>query len=1323
MKNVEDIYRLSPMQRGMLFHTLYSPGAGTYIEQVYWTWRQAVDARALRRAFQRLVARHTPLRTAYFWEGLPEPMQAVRRKAELPWEELDWQGVPEEEQRQRFDELLLKDQERGFSLSTSPVSRFTLVKLGPARYRCIWSYHHMALDGWSAPVALKEVFLDYVAMRQGQELELAPARPFRDYIAWLAKQDAAEAERYWRQALQGFTSATPVGGEPEGAKSHEARASYVLKALRMSAAATARLGAFGRQHQLTLGTLVHAAWGLLLGHYSGERDVAFGTVVSGRPASLPGVEQMLGLFINTLVVRVRLPAETEVVSWLKQLQAEQLEARRYEYVALTDVQGYSQVPRGQPLFHSFVAMENTPELATLELSTQLAMEGFARTAGRTGSPLTLVVVPGTELLLQLVHDANRFPAATIERMLAHLARLLEALTENAGNPLWRLTPLTEAERKLLARWNETWADFPREACAHHLVEAQVERTPDAVAARYEGQELTYRQLDARANQLAHHLRTLGVGPETRVGLCAERSLEFVVGLLGILKAGGAYVPLEPSYPRERLASMLGDSRVSVLLTQERLVARLPPHGAQVLCLDSEWESVARLPASVPPQTATADNLAYIIFTSGSTGRPKGTLLAHRGLCNTALAAARAHGFEPGLRVLQFAASSFDASVCEVFATLVAGGTLVLAPRESLMPGEPLRHLLHSQRIGAVTLTPSALAQLAPGGLPHLRTVISAGEACTPELAKKWSREHTLLNAYGPTEATVCATITPGSVDPERLTIGRAWPNTRLYVLDAWLQQVPVGLVGELYIGGEGLARGYLGRAELTAERFIPDPFSSEPGARMYRTGDNVRWLPDGSLEYVGRLDHQVKLRGFRIEPGEIESVLRDSSLLQDVLVMAREDSPGNKRLVAYAVPSPGRTVDASVLRSALHQRVPEYMVPSAFVMLEALPLTPNGKVDHKALPPPDFSASASASFVAPRDALEQTLAGVWEELLCTQPVSVTQSFFELGGHSLLAVRLVSRLERQLGRKLPLSTLFTHSTIEHLASLLRQDGSSSQWTPLVPLQPSGMRRPLFLVHPIGGGVLCYAPLTRHLGVDQPVYGLEASGLDGSREPLSSIESMASRYIEALCQVQSSGPYLLGGWSLGGVVAFEMARQLSQLGQSVERLVLLDSWVPALAPEVAFPAPGEASLLVAVAQDLARAVGRELCLPLEELAPLQPGARLSLLLERARAVGALPADVGTPELGALISVFRAHALALQRYSPPRDYRGPVDLFRPEDGLHPVTSEPSGGWASVTHQPPRLHSTPGDHYTLLTEPRVEALAQRLRQLLEPQELAMSR
>ncbi|HZI11032.1 MAG TPA: amino acid adenylation domain-containing protein [Myxococcus sp.] len=805
---------------------------------------------------------------------------------------------------------------------------------------------------------------------------------------------------------------------------------------------TAALQSFARRHQLTLNTLLQAAWALLLARHSGLDDVLFGITVAGRPPELPGADNMVGLFINSLPARVRLPAHEPLLSWLQSLQAQQQELQSHEHSPLVQVQGWSEVPRGTPLFDSLLVFENYPLDASVQQRADTLLDiREVSTFDHTHYPLTLGVIPGQRLLMRLSYDSARYDEAGIQRLLGQLRSALQSMVAGAGQRLADVTLLSEPERRqLLVEWNGARTEGTGDSCAHALFEAQARRTPDAPAVTFEGTTLTYAELDRRANQLAWHLRARGVGPEVLVGLCVERSPELVVGMLGIMKAGGAYVPLDPSLPMERLGFMIAQAGLMVLVTQEPLADQLPASGQLLVCLDSDAPALAAEPATPPATAATADTLAYAIFTSGSTGQPKGTLLVHRGLCNTALAAMAALDIQPHGRVLQFASTGFDASVWEVFSALLAGACLVLAPREQLMPGEPLQQLLVRESISTVTLTPSALAPLSPQGLPALRTVAAAGEACTPELATRWKPGRRFINAYGPTEVTVCATLS-ADVDVERPTIGAPLPNVQVYVLGTGLELLLPGASGELYVGGLGLARGYLRQPALTAERFVPHPFSTTPGERLYRTGDRVRWRADGTLEFLGRADHQVKVRGFRIELGEIEAVLSRYPTVREAAVVVREDVPGDKRLVAYVS---GRTEgpDVAALRAFLKERLPEYMVPSAFVVLDTLPVSSSGKVDRKALPAPEHERVESVAFVAPTNAIEEPLASTWSRLLNVARVGIHDDFFELGGHSLLATQLASRVRELFRVDLSLRDLFNAPTVAGMAAriqaLLQQD---------------------------------------------------------------------------------------------------------------------------------------------------------------------------------------------------------------------------------------------------------------------------------------------
>ncbi|HEX8128534.1 MAG TPA: amino acid adenylation domain-containing protein, partial [Pyrinomonadaceae bacterium] len=1055
-KKVEDLYPLSPLQQGLLFHTLYAPESGVYVEQLNCTLGGELDLDAFGRAWRQTVERHPILRTAFVWEGLDEPVQVVRRSVRLPFVQEDWRASSAAEQGASLRAYLKDDLRRGFDLSKAPLMRIALLQLSEDTYQFIWSYHHLMLDGWCIPLVLREVFAFYEAFSRGESFAPERPRPYRDYIAWLRRQDLRKAEAFWRQTLKGFHAPTPLPGVKafDGAdgKVGQADEEYGEQEISLPAETTAALQSLARSQGLTLNTLVQGAWALLLGRYSGERDVVFGVTVAGRPAELAGVEAMVGLFINTLPLRVEVDGGQELLPWLKSLQAQQTELRQYEYSPLVQVQGWSDVPRGMPLFESLLVFENYPVDASFRQQlAQLSVSNIQKVE-RTNYALNLLAVPGTQLLLRFSYDRRRFNAQTIERMLGHLQTVLENFVTHPSRRIAAVPLLAPAEqRQLLVEWNSTGRDYPQHVCLHELFEAQVERTPDAVALVFEDESVNYSELNRRANALAERLRASGVEAETRVGVYAERSVEMVVGLLGVLKAGGAYVPLEPTYPAERLSFMLADAQVSVLLTQERFLAALPPtqHGAEIICLDRDWKEIDGLNAENRPGGASsAHNAAYIIYTSGSTGRPKGVVNTHRGICNRLLWMQDEYELTCDDRVLQKTPFSFDVSVWEFFWPLMTGARLVVARPGGHQDSAYLVRLIARERITTLHFVPSMLSVFLAEeqGLEacrSLRRVICSGEALAKELQERFFARLAaeLRNLYGPTEAAVDVSYWACVRDDARLSvpIGRPIANTQLYVLDGELQPVPVGVAGELYIAGVGLARGYLNRPELTAEKFIANPFGREAGARLYRTGDAARFLEGGEIEFLGRLDGQVKLRGFRIELGEIESVLAEHHQVGECVVVAREDARGeggdDRRIAAYFVPAGETLPTPDALRSFLREKLPEYMLPSAFVALPALPLTPNGKLDRRALPAPEpATATRDGHGEGVRcSPLEEVLAGIWAEVLGLERVGLHDNFFESGGHSLLALRVVSRLRSTLKIEVPVRELFDAPTVAGFAA--------------------------------------------------------------------------------------------------------------------------------------------------------------------------------------------------------------------------------------------------------------------------------------------------
>jgi amino acid adenylation domain-containing protein len=1137
---IESIYPLSPMQQGMLFHTLYAPNSGVYFVQSVFTLSGNLNVLAFEQAWRRVIELHPILRTLFVWKNRQHPLQVVCKSVNLPWNNNDWRSLSSEEQEESLLTFLQAERERGFELDKAPLMRCTLIRVADNTYQFIWSHHHLLIDGWCLSIVLKEVWAFYQAFDRGENLYLNAPPPYRNYIAWLRQQDSEASQKFWRSTLAGFTAPTPLVVDKLVGNLSQQKDIYDEQNFKLSASLTDALKELVRQNHLTLNTLVQGAWALLLSRYSGESDVVFGATVSGRPPALLGVESMVGLFINTLPVRVQVSPETELLSWLKQLQVSQVEREQYSYSLLVEIQGVSDVPRNLPLFNSIVVFENYPvDSSLLEGKGSIEISNV-RGFERTNYPLTVVVVPDKELFIQISYDTNRFDNDAVSRMLGHLQTLLSGIVANPQGRVCELPMLTEREKQqLLVEWNNTLAEYPQDKCIHQLFEEQVIRSPDAVAVVFEGEQLTYRELNARANQLAHYLQSLRVEPETLVGICVERSLEMVVGLLSILKAGGAYVPIDPAYPEERIAYILDDSQLPVLLTQKKLVASLPEHQARVVCLDSNWEEISTESELSPITGVTPENFAYIIYTSGSTGKPKGVQVAHRGLCNLATAQIKLFDVKPVSRILQFASISFDASIWEIVMALCAGAKLCLGTRESLQPGLPLLRLLQEQGITHVSLVPSALAALPNEELPTLQNIIVGGEPCPANLVAQWAVGRRFFNAYGPTETTVCATVAQCFEGMDMLPIGRPINNTQIYILDRHLQPLPIGIPGELHIASLGLARGYLKQPNLTEAKFIPNPFCNEPGGRLYKTGDLARYLPDGNIEFLGRIDNQVKIRGFRIELGEIEAALAQHPDVREVVVICREDNPDNQHLVAYVVSNliPERvpyhsecqveldgntvklhTVDISLggvglvgmpaidesrrvrlglqlpfesearwlsgtiawsrppqagikfqltpteqvlieesvayqletqglwktlqrtltgsLRDYLKQKLPDYMIPSAFVLMKALPLTPNGKIDRRALPIPDSSYKERDDYVvAPRTPIEEMLAAIWAEVLGLKRVSINDNFFELGGHSLQAVKLISKLSVEMNVKVSVKLLFQNPTIAELAEAL------------------------------------------------------------------------------------------------------------------------------------------------------------------------------------------------------------------------------------------------------------------------------------------------
>ncbi|GEJ57769.1 non-ribosomal peptide synthetase [Anaeromyxobacter diazotrophicus] len=1028
---IEAIFPLAPMQEGMVFHALQSPGTALYHEQLSVPLEGDLDPGAFARAWSWLAERHAVLRTAFAWKSPRQMLQVVQRRAALVPRCEDWRALHPPAQEERLAAFLEADRREGFDLARAPLTRVALLRTGERSWQLVWSIHHALVDGWSSALLLAELLEAYQALRTGRTPELPPVRPFRDFVSWLQRRDASGDEAFWRAALAGFAEPTPLvmaraAGRPG--------APHATESLRLSSEATAALQRLAREERLTPATLVQGAFALLLARYAGQDDVLFGATVSGRPAELQGVERMVGLFINTIPVRARLERAAPAAAWLRGLQEAQLSARQHEHAPLVRIRGWAEVPARSPLFESLLVFENYPFASGLRRPGGPLRFGSPRTHSRTNYPLTVTAALDPELVLGALHDTSRLDGAAVRRMLRHLANLLEALAAQPGAPLGALPLLSGGERRAIEGWSRGAPAAPGLSSAPQLLAARAAERPDALAAETPAERLTYRELSARAHRLARHLAARGLRPGEPVGLCLEPGANLVVAMAGVLEAGGAFLPLDPASPPQRLAFILAEARPALVLAERATLGRLPASDAAAIVIDGEDAAALAREEAVPLGRAIAPgDPAYVIYTSGSTGEPKGAVLHHGGLCNFAAAFVGAAALGPNDRVLQFASPSFDASVAEVWSTFAAGAALVVPPREVRASPRDLERFLVEARITSATFPPSLLAVLSPEAVPGLRSVVTAGEACPVEVARRWSRGRRLVNFYGPTETSIGAAwhlVGELPADAAGVPIGRPVAGGTCWVLGPDLAPVPAGVPGELCVGGAGVGLGYLGRPALTAERFVRDPF--EPGRRLYRTGDRARWSAEGALEFLGRLDDQLKVRGFRIEPGEVEAALTQHPALAAAAVAARADGQGEAQLVAWVLPRAGATAPgAAELRRHLRGRLPEWMVPARFVAVSELPVNASGKVDRRRLPDPD---ARSARHVAPRTPVEEVLCALFAHVLGVERVGVEDDFFALGGHSLKATQLAARVRDALGAELPLQAIFETPTVAALASV-------------------------------------------------------------------------------------------------------------------------------------------------------------------------------------------------------------------------------------------------------------------------------------------------
>ena len=1214
-----------------------------------------------------------------------------------------------------------------FSLYDQPLFQFALYKVSDTSYYWFKKYHHLIIDGWGASLIAQRVAAAYNTLITGQPRSQQPLYSYREWLsddqAYLSSEKFEQHQSYWQNQFR----EPPAPLFPRRhATTRQARRAILL----VKRAGYNQLMAFAQKNHVSI---QHIVLGILYCYFiriAQRDDLLIGLVTLNRSHAV--FKQTVGMFAKFTPAWFQFGTGLSFVELIQAIRQALQKNYRYQRLPMVDINRPVRLNSHRQLFditlsyakHDYDIDFNGSPTRTVSLNN-----GFEANA------LLAIWVEefhqGEDVNIYFNYNLEAFEEAEIERFKTGFEFLLGEVLRQSLVPIRELQLMPEAERQqVLVEFNDTAVDYPRDKTIADGFEEQVEQTPYQIAIVFEEQQLTYQALNQKANQLAHHLLGLGVKPNMLVALCLERSLEMVIGILGILKAGGAYLPLDPTYPAAHLAFMLENAEVPVLLTQSGLVDKLRALKVPLICLDTEVEKFSPLNRDNPNRNSQAIQLIYAIYTSGSSGRPKGAGIYQRSFLNLLNWFIKTFKLTARDRVLLITSFSFDLTQKNIFAPLLVGGTLHLWPS---IPYDPklIIQAIADKQITWINTTPGAFYPLIDSVHPDnyrllssLRWLLLGGEPISMPRLLPWLNstacQAKLVNTYGPTECTdICAAYLveePEQWLEKSVPIGKPIPNVKLLVLDHNQKLLPLGIAGELYIAGEGVGIGYLNNAELTQERFIL--WNEDSKVRCYKTGDLVRWLPDGNLESLGRLDNQVKIRGFRIEPGEIEVVLNQHPKVLQSVVIVWEIHPGDERLAAYYVPNLAQVPTPSKLHHFLREQLPHYMVPSFLVRLENLPLTPNGKIDRYHLPTPDpFQRDIEEKLVAPQTQTETRLVDIWAQVLEHENIGIHDNFFELGGHSLLAVNLMTRIEHAFGIHLPLATLFKQPTIKHLARFLDQTTDSQVWSPLVALQPQGSKSPFFCMPGSGGNIVPFHQLARLMGTERPFYAMQARGLDGQSAPFTRVEEVAVYYLEAIRAVQPQGPYFLGGYSFGALVAFEMAQQLHRQGQRVAFLAILD--LPALRPDRE-PIEldwDEAKWMAVIAQIIESLSGKTLGLCYEDFLALDADAQLKLLKEHLESANLLPPEASINTVRALVRVSKADGLAFFRYLPGAGYPHRITLFRTREAYHDelgafgdILSAPDWGWGYLSTEPVDVHVVPGNHATMLIEPQVLVLAEKL-------------
>ena len=1348
---------LSFGQQRLWFLHQFEPDSSSNNMPVVVRFTGNLNVAVLEESLKEVVRRHEILRTT-FPAVNGKPTQVIATDVSLTLPIIDLQQVPDEQREAEAHLLATKEAHQPFDLGKGPILRVLLLELSDREHLLIWNMHCIVCDGASSDLFYQDLTTIYKALSAGKASPLTPLPvQYADFTnwqyQWLQGEVLESQVNYWKQKLEGNLPIIELPYDhprPYGVQTYRGDRAALL----LSKALNHALIDLSQKWGVTLFMTLLTVFELLLYRYSGQEDllISFASASRGQVET----EGLIGFFSNTLVLRSNFALNPTFRELLDRVRKDCLQAYTHQDLPferlIEELRPEQQSRNSSPLFQVKFSLNppwsNGRGMASVELPdlTITSLFGYIY-HGKTKYDLTLVLrEQDNGLGMVFDYNAEMFDISTIERMLGHFKTLLEGIVANPDQPIAELPLLTAPEQhQLLVEWNGNQADYPQNTCIHQWFENQVKQTPNNIAVSFENQQLTYQELNQRANQLAHYLQTLGVKSGVLVGLYAEPSLEMIVGLLGILKVGGTYVSIAPTSGQDGLAFILEDAQISLVLTQSSLIEKLSEHQAQVICLDSDWEVIALHATENPDYYTTEQTLACVMYVSGYNGKPNGIGITHRNLVTHSLAISETWELTKSDRLLLISSITTDTFIESLFPSWITGATTILQSQELQNSAAQFFPFIAQQKITVVNIPtsfwyelvkePSVSLQTLPA---ILRLVMVGGEKVSRNAYLTWvekvGKQVRWLNAYGSLETTLTATVydpetaTEASNTRSEIPIGKAIANTQIYILDRRSQPLPIGVTGEIYISSIGVAQGYFNRPDLTSEKFIPNPFSSESGAYLYRSGDLGRYLSDGNIEFLGRLDNQVKVRGFRIELAEIETILSQYPGVQKTVVITKEDVPGDKQLNAYLVPKQGETLGSEQLLSFLQPKLPEHLLPSAFVIVDFLPLNANGQVDRKALSALNpTNSKIEKTFATAENPLQLQLTEIWENILGIHPIGITDNFFDLGGHSLLAVRLFSYIEKIAGKNLPLSILLQAPTIEQLANIVEQERCSKPgiaatpradvksetsipWSSLVAIQPNGSKPPFFCVHGLGGEVLRFRELALHLGSDQPFYGLQPQGLDGKQLPYTRIEDMATHYIQQIQTIQPHEPYFIGGYSSGGIIAYEMARQLLMQGKKVALLVLFDTYGSRKSESVPLQKPASRhwkSLLAIASNYVIKQVERN-------------RKRLKYQIKEMiwRFVFQFHLTFGRPLAYSYrkFMVQEATIQALRKYVL-QVYSGRATVFRTEDGLAVAQQEadPKMGWSELALGGVDIYDISGIHNSIFKEPHIRSVSEKIKACID--------